>query len=162
MKSTAQVNGHPIHPMLIPYPFALLSSAVAFDLAARATGSATWSATATHLTAAGLGTAVAAAIPGVIDYFGSVPAGKPHRDATTHALLNVSALACFGLAFARRGQGGRLPASGLALSVIGTGLLSLAGWFGGQLIYHHHVGVDDEGFESRALPAPTGARSLPF
>jgi uncharacterized membrane protein len=42
MKSTAHVNGHPIHPMLIPYPFALLSSALAFDTGARTAGRVGW------------------------------------------------------------------------------------------------------------------------
>ena len=51
MKSTAHLNGHPIHPMLIPYPFALLSSAVLFDVGARmqrADRKASWSQTASH------------------------------------------------------------------------------------------------------------------
>ena len=145
MKSTAHVKGHPIHPMLIPYPFALLSSAVAFDIGARITSRAGLSATAQHLTAAGLGTAVLAAVPGLIDYFGTVPPRtQARRDATTHALLNVSALACFALAQARRAREGRLPANGLALGIVATGLLSWAGWLGGELVYHHHVAVADE------------------
>lgn len=41
MKSTVHINGHPIHPMLIPYPFALLSAATAFDVAAAANSSTT-------------------------------------------------------------------------------------------------------------------------
>jgi uncharacterized membrane protein len=34
--------------------------------------------------------------------------------------------------------------------MVGTGLLSLAGWLGGQLVYHERIGVDDER-DSRAL-----------
>ena len=145
MKSTAQVYGHPLHPMLIPYPFALLSSAVVFDAGARA-GRTSWSRTARHLTNAGLATALVAAVPGIVDYFGSVPPRtNARRTATQHALSNVSGLVCFALArFRRDPDDGHLPNSGLALTLLGTGLLSLGGWLGGQLVYHEHIGVVDD------------------
>jgi uncharacterized membrane protein len=160
MKSTAHLNGHPIHPMLIPYPFALLSSAVVFDLVGRATRGASLSATAKHLNAAGLATAVVAAVPGVIDYFGSIPPRTRARsDATKHALVNVSALACFALAHSRRRADGRIATDGLVLGLLGTGMLSLGGWLGGELVYHEHIGVVDEGDEpvAHVLPGPPPA-----
>jgi len=151
MKSTAHINGHPVHPMLIPYPFALLSSAVAFDVGARVTGQRSWSQTAAHLTDAGLGTALVAAVPGIVDYFGTVPRHTTaRRSATQHALCNVSALVCFALARSSRTEDGELPSTGLALALVGTGLLSVGGWLGGELIYHEHIGVDDGG--RRQLP----------
>ena len=144
MKSTAQINGHPIHPMLIPYPFALLSSALVFDLGARTSGRAALSQTASHLTSAGLATALVAAVPGIVDYFGSIPPRtRARRSATTHALCNVSALACFAFAAAQRGQDQHLPDRALAVEALGTGLLSVGGWLGGELVYHEHVAVVD-------------------
>ena len=145
MKSTAQINGHPIHPMLIPYPFALLSSAAAFDVGAKITARESWARTAAHLTNAGLGTAVAAAVPGIIDYFGTVPRGtKASRSATQHALFNVSALVCFALGRTMRRADGQLGPRGLALALLGTGLLSAGGWLGGELVYHDRIGVADD------------------
>ena len=142
MKSTAHINGHPIHPMLIPYPFALLSSAMAFDVGARVTRQGSWAQTAKHLSAAGLASALVAAVPGIIDYFGTVPRHTTaRRSATQHALCNVSALVCFALAGSTRQEHGPLPNSGLTLALIGTGLLSLGGWLGGELVYHEHVAV---------------------
>lgn len=156
MKSTAHVNGHPIHPMLIPYPFALLSSALAFDAGARTAGRAEWARTASHLTNAGLSTALAAALPGIVDYFGTVPRHtRARRSATQHAICNVSALLCFALARAQRREDASLPDGALALEGLGTGLLFLGGWLGGVLVYHEHVGVmDDGGRETRGLPDP--------
>ena len=43
LPSTAAIMGHPIHPMLIPFPVAFLNAAVATDLAARSTGDPFWS-----------------------------------------------------------------------------------------------------------------------
>jgi uncharacterized membrane protein len=145
MKSTAQIQGHPIHPMLIPYPFALLSTATLFDLGARLTGQRAWSETGKHLTAVGIGTAFIAAVPGIVDYFGTVPPRTTaRRSATQHALCNVSALVCFALATARRLPDGCPGSSGLTLSVLGTGLLAVGGWLGGHLIYHERIGVTDD------------------
>ena len=142
MKSTAHINGHPIHPMLIPYPFALLSSAAAFDVGARATGRQEWSQTARHLTTAGLATALVAAVPGIIDYFGSIPRqSQSRRSALQHAGCNVSALVCFAVAARGRGEDDRLGVRGMSLALLGTGLLSLGGWLGGELVYHEHVAV---------------------
>lgn len=155
MQSTAHLNEHPIHPMLIPYPFALLTSATAFDVAARVTRRESLARTADHLTAAGLGTALVAAVPGIVDYFGTVPrhGASAQRSATQHALFNLSALACFALS-RNRVNGRRGPSDGgLALSLIGTALLSIGGWLGGQLVYHEHVGVVESG---RRLPSGAG------
>lgn len=152
MKSTAHVGGHPIHPMLIPYPFALLSTAAVFDLAAAATSRTGWAQTARHMTVAGLGTALAAAVPGIVDYFGTVPPRTAaRRSATQHALCNVSALACFAAAESRRQDDGQLPSGGLALALLGTGLLGLGGWLGGELVYHEHIGIADEDAPRRQL-----------
>ena len=144
MKSTAHIKGHPIHPMLIPYPFALLSSAVLFDIGARITGRSSWSQTADHLTTAGLGSAVVAAVPGIVDYFGTIPPrSTARRSATLHALSNVSALVCFAVARSHRSDDRHLPNTGLACALAGTALLSLGGWLGGELVYHDHVAVVD-------------------
>src|SRR5215217_7607304 len=99
MKSTAHIKGHPIHPVLIPYPFALLTSGTVFEIVSQLSGRKEMSRTARHVSIAGLATALVAAIPGIVDYFGTVPRqGRAHRTATTHALVNISALTCFAVA----------------------------------------------------------------
>ena len=141
MKSTAHVAGHPIHPMLIPFPFALLSTGAAFDVASAVSGRSEWGRTAEHLTTVGLGTALVAAIPGIVDYFGSVPAGTPRQHATTHALCNLSAVGCFTIANRQRDNDGTLRRGALTWSLIGVGLLSIGGYLGGELVYRDRVGV---------------------
>jgi uncharacterized membrane protein len=152
MKSTAQVHGHPIHPMLIPYPFALLTGGAAFDVGARMTGRDAWSQTAAHMTTVGLGSALVAAVPGIVDYFGTIPRhSSAKRTATQHALFNVSALACFAFARATRDDEHRVSNTGLCAALLGTGLLCMGGVLGGTLIYKEHVGVEgQEGEESSA------------
>ena len=140
MKSTANIAEHPIHPMLIPYPFAFLSGALGFRLAAAARGSSTLDQTADHLRAAGIVSGLVAALPGAVDYFTVVPAGAAKQKATAHALSNSGALVCFAAAaMASRDEAGRKRV--LRLETLGTLLLSVGGWLGGSLSYHHHVGV---------------------
>lgn len=161
MKSTARFAGHPMHPMLIPYPFALLSAATVFDVLGRqGNGHGAYARTAGHLQTAGLLSAVVAAVPGIVDYFNSVPRGTDAaRHATWHAAFNSSALVAFLLARSERRPDGRTTERGLALSLVGTALLSAGGWLGGSLVYHHHIGVDDE--SSTALGEP-GQREKRF
>jgi len=126
--------------MLIPYPFAFLSGALAFRVLASARRDATLARSADHLRTAGLVTAVAAALPGIIDYFTAVPDGPPKRTATSHALSNSSALLCFAAA-AMNGRQGTEDRRTLVLEALGTLCLSVGGWLGGKLSYHHGVGV---------------------
>lgn len=157
MKSTARLAGHPIHPMLIPYPFAFLSGAAAFDVAAAARQDEELGQTAAHLRLAGIATALAAAVPGLVDYLTVVPEGRPKDTATRHLLSNVSALGCFAAAAwgaNRRRVPGRAT---IALELVGTTLLSIGGWLGGTLSYHHQVGVDPEEPRPLQLVAPGSA-----
>jgi uncharacterized membrane protein len=144
MKSAARVGDHPIHPMLIPFPFAFLTGATAFDALASIRGDRALASTARHLGIAGLVSAGVAALPGIVDYLLAVPDGAPKQTATRHAVSNVSALACF-VAAAQGRRAGSLPSrNALACGLIGSALLAVGGWLGGKLSYHHQIGVVPE------------------
>ena len=87
MQSRASIKGHPVHPMLVSYPFAFLTGAFLFDVFGRALNKPELGATGRHLTAAGIGAGLLAAVPGAIDYFSSVPPQSSAAErATKHAL----------------------------------------------------------------------------
>jgi nitrite reductase/ring-hydroxylating ferredoxin subunit len=90
---------------------------------------------------AGIAAGLIAAVPGVIDYLGSVPPRSSARErATKHALLNVSSLTLFALSWlAERKHRRALP---LALETAGTATLCVGGWMGGTLAYRNQIGVD--------------------
>lgn len=144
MRSRASIKGHPIHPALIPFPFAFLIGAFAFDAAGVLLDRpALWS-TGAYLALAGVGAALVAAIPGFIDYFFTVP---PHSSgktrATQHMLLNLSAVTAFALAWGLRGQAEARPELWqLLLEAAGAGLLTMGGWMGGTLAFRNQIGVD--------------------
>jgi uncharacterized membrane protein/nitrite reductase/ring-hydroxylating ferredoxin subunit len=144
MRSRASYKGHPIHPALIPFPFAFLYGAFFFDLAGRVTAKPSLWNTGAYLSLLGIVAALVAAVPGFIDYFATVPpksSGK--RRATRHMLLNLAAVVLFASAWAIRGNAAAVPESAmLVLEGIGVALLTAGGWMGGVLVNRNQIGVD--------------------
>jgi nitrite reductase/ring-hydroxylating ferredoxin subunit/uncharacterized membrane protein len=143
MRSAAHFRGHPIHPALIPFPFAFLTGAFAFDLVGRATGHASWWTAAGYLAVSGIATALLAAVPGLIDYLRTVP---PHssgkRRATLHMVLNLSAVTIFVLATWLRGRTVAPDTSVLVLEGLAVAVLFAGGWLGGVLVSRNQISVD--------------------
>ena len=80
--STANIFGHPIHPMLIPFPIAFFVATLACDAAFWQMGNPIWTTAATWLLGAGLVMAVLAALAGLTDFLGdarirAIPARTP-------------------------------------------------------------------------------------
>ena len=142
MRSQASIKGHPIHPMLIVYPFAFLTGAFGFSLASRASRSREMQTVPNYLIPAGVAAGLIAAVPGVVDYFQSVPPQSSAKArATKHALLNVSALGLFTASWLLGRHNGR-AAVPLVLQALGTAAMSVAGYMGGTLVYRNQIGVD--------------------
>jgi nitrite reductase/ring-hydroxylating ferredoxin subunit/uncharacterized membrane protein len=143
MRSAAHFRGHPIHPALIPFPFAFLTGAFLFDVAGRATGHANWWTTGGYLAIAGILTALLAAVPGLIDYLRTVPpnsSGK--RRATKHMLLNLSALTLFIVATLLRGNSVGPVTGVVVLEGLAVAMLFIGGWLGGVLVSRNQISVD--------------------
>jgi nitrite reductase/ring-hydroxylating ferredoxin subunit/uncharacterized membrane protein len=142
------VQGHPIHPMLIVYPFAFLTGAFAFSVASALAGSRErkreLSTVANHLVPAGVVAGLAAAVPGAIDYLERVPPHSSGKErATKHALLNVSALGLFATSWLiGRRRNARPQVTPMLLQGIGSAAMSVAGYLGGTLVYRNQIGVD--------------------
>jgi uncharacterized membrane protein len=144
MRSKASYKGHPLHPALIPFPFAFLYGAFLFDLAGVVFDRESWWSTGAHLSIAGIAMALVAAVPGLIDYRYTVPpksTGK--KRATRHMVANLTAVALFGVAWWLRGEMDSRPeALQLTLEAAGAALLTVGGWMGGVLVNRNQIGVD--------------------
>ena len=89
--TTAKLGGHPIHPMLIPFPIALLVATLASDVAYWGTGDAFWARGSFWLLAAALVMSAAAAAAGFADFFGSARI-RSTGDAWQHMIANLAAV----------------------------------------------------------------------
>jgi len=129
--------------MLIPFPFAYLFGSAALDVWAKATGRRSWYRTTQHMNRLGLGSALVAAVPGLVDYTFAVPPRSSARErATRHMLVNLSAVGLFAAAGASRKADQPPPLWAVAAEVVGAGLLAAGGWLGGTLVFRNQIAVD--------------------
>jgi uncharacterized membrane protein len=145
MASKASILGHPIHPMIIPFPFALWTFSLVADVIYIWFDKNQWGVVAFYTLAAGLLGGVVAAIPGMIDWL-AIKDREVARIANWHARLNIVALIIFGVDFYLRWRNkGQIYQEGISLpfilSLLGVILISISGWLGGDLSYKHGVGV---------------------
>ncbi len=147
MESKAKALGHPIHQMLIPFPFGLLATAVIFDIIYLVWGNPTMATVAYWMIIAGIVGGLVAAPFGLIDYL-AIPTGTRAKSVgLLHGAGNLVVLLLFGLSlWLRYGspmQAHQPTTLALVLSFAGFGLAGVTGWLGGELVDRHRVGVDD-------------------
>jgi nitrite reductase/ring-hydroxylating ferredoxin subunit/uncharacterized membrane protein len=143
MRSKASIKGHPIHPALIPFPFAFLIGSFFFDVAGVFLNKDTLLITAEHLALSGVIMGLVAAVPGVIDYLRTVPPDSTAKiRATKHGLANVSAVGLFAVVWTLKHS--IFPPDYLVLPLegIAVGFLIAGGWMGGTLVNRNQIGVD--------------------
>lgn len=143
MKSKANFKSHPLHPILVSFPIAFFIGTLGFDVLGLLYNQNEFHNIAMYLTIAGIGFALLAAVPGIIDYIFIVPPkSSAKRRATNHALINLLMLMIFGVALALRFQENIALSLITGLEVAGVILLSISGWLGGTLVYRNQIGVD--------------------
>ena len=136
--------GHPVHPILVAFPIALLALTPVLDLLPLlgVLGDAAGAAYLCEL--AGLVGGGLAIVTGFADFMKIPQAEKAAaKTAIIHASLALGMLSLFGIAFALRGaRTAEVHPGVLALEVAGAALIGVTGWFGGHLVFGHGVGVD--------------------
>jgi uncharacterized membrane protein len=140
MESKAKALGHPIHQMLIPFPFGLLATAVIFDIIYLIWGNPT-------MVTVSIG-AIAAAPFGLIDWLAIPKNTRAKSVGGIHGLGNVVVLLLFVCSwYLRYTTPGIVPyvptTTALLLSFVGFALAGVTGWLGGELVDRLSVGVDD-------------------
>ncbi|HUS13253.1 MAG TPA: DUF2231 domain-containing protein [Pyrinomonadaceae bacterium] len=147
MASPASIGGHPVHPMIIPFPIALWVFSLVADVIFLWRGNPVWrDYIAFYTLLGGIIGAAAAAVPGLIDWL-SLKDREVVKIANWHARLNVIALLIFAASFYLRTSGGSELVSGshtipFGLSVLGVILITISGWLGGEMVFKHAVAVE--------------------
>ena len=144
-QSTAAIAGHPIHPMLIPFPVAFLVATLVSDLIFWRTGNPGWATASLYLLGAALIMAALAALAGLTDFIGDARI-RDLSAAWHHMLGNVLAVLLSLWNWYRRYEAGDsavLPL-GLIISLVVVMILLYTGWRGWEMVYRHRVAVYDE------------------
>lgn len=141
MQGKATLGGHPIHPMLIPFPIGFFVGALVCDIILAFTKNPFWPQVSVVLIGFGIVGALLAAVFGFTDYATAPMSDDAKKTATTHMALNLLVVVLFAVAFWLR-LGDNVSTAGIVLTVIGVVLLAVSGWYGGHLSYHYRIGVE--------------------
>ena len=147
MASKASMGGHPIHPMLVPFPIGLLVFSLVADLIYLWRGNPIWeNYIAFYTLLGGIIGAAAAAIFGLIDW-AALTNRAAIKVANWHARVNIIGLIIFIASFYLRTTNGAkwivsMPMLPFILSLVGVIGLAIAGYLGGELVFRHGVAVD--------------------
>ncbi len=143
--STASLNGHPLHPILVTIPIGFFLATFLFDLVFWQTGNTAFATGALWLLGAGLIGAALAAVTGLIDFLGD-PRIRGAGDARQHAIGNVILVLVQLFSFYQRYRYGTsaIVPLGLGLSLVAVGIMAFTGWKGGEMVFRHRIAVQDE------------------
>jgi uncharacterized membrane protein len=143
METPASISKHPVHAMLVVFPIALWTFSLFCDFVALTTSvPEPWSIVALYTMAGGLAGALAAAVPGFIDYFYYRGGGDAVlRLARIHMVLNLTAVAVFAVSLWLRLENPETTELQVGLSATGVLLIFVSSWLGGHMVHVHGVGV---------------------
>ena len=141
-RSTAQIRGHPVHPLLIPFPIVSFIGALVTDVMLLTTLERGWATASNWLLGVGLVTALLAAAAGFADYLGDERI-RTIGAATRHMIANIAVVTLEAVNLVVRLTGGiaEVGVLGVWLSLASVAILVYSGWLGGELVYKHRVGV---------------------
>lgn len=140
-QSTAKIGGHPIHPMLIPFPIVCFILTFVLDVL-YARGDTGLADASKWLLIIGLVMAALAAVTGLTDFLGEKRIQGP--DAIKHMLANVTAVVLELVNLVLRWNNPDfIGSTGVYISGVVVLILVYSGWKGGDLVYRHGMGVHD-------------------
>ncbi len=159
MESRLRVQGQPIQPMLVTFPFGLFVSAAVFDLADVVGGPAFLGEVGYWSAVAALVAAALATVAGMVDLW-DVRADRTRRTAVTCHLVNAAMAALFLLTCLIRAQAPQRGATGveLATELLALAVGSVGVWLGARLMrqFDRPRAAESADLEALAdLPAPT-------
>ena len=137
---------HPIHPIVVHFPIALLCASVVFDALSLRWPTGGLRETSLYTLLAGVMAAGVAVVTGGMEEDLAKRAGAPESVLELHESLGQVTLVIFvvllGLRLAMQlGWLKEIRALSLGLGAIGIVILSLAGYWGGDLVYTYGIGV---------------------
>ena len=156
MESRLKVLGHPVHPMLVMFPVALLVTGTIFDLVDTVGGPDFLAEVAYWNITVGLVGGLLAAAAGSFDLLAIPASTRAKRVALTHAAANVAVILLFAAVWVVRLNADSRAAGGalIAIELVGVAILGVSAWLGGELVDRLGVGVDREA----GLDAPSSLR----
>ncbi len=131
----------PLHAILVEIPVGSWTGTLVFDTLAALGAGEKLDHAADATLILGLVGAVGAAVTGMNDWADTK--GAPRRIGAVHALLNIAATGLFAASWLQRRRNSSRSAA-RALAALGFVVVSASAHLGGNLVYEHGVGVQDQ------------------
>ncbi|MEV0006315.1 DUF2231 domain-containing protein [Micromonospora sp. NPDC050980] len=156
MESRLKVLGHPVHPMLVMFPVALLVTALIFDVVDTVGGPDLLGEVAYWNITVGLIGGLLAAAAGAFDLLALPTGTRAKRVGLLHAAANIAVILLFAAVWVVRLNADSRAAGGalIAIEVVAVAILGISAWLGGELVDRLGVGVDPD----HDLNAPSSLR----
>jgi uncharacterized membrane protein len=146
MHARIRVLGHPVHPMLVMFPAALLITGTLFDLFRLISDNGVFGEVGFWTISVGILGGILAALTGFADWT-KIPAGtRAKRVGRLHGLLNAVVLVLFAVAWLVRVDNVNHAAGGgtFVLELVAVLVAGGAAWLGGELVDRLGIGVDPD------------------
>lgn len=140
--SSVSIAGHPIHPILVIFPVAFLSGAAGSDIGYWLTQDCFWARASVWLIGLGGLAGILAAVVGIFDFV-RLRKVRQRTAGWAHMFINIAVLVLTFVNFGLRLDNPEttIVPVGLVISLIVATLLSIGGWYGGELSFRHKIGV---------------------
>lgn len=140
--STVHIAKHPLHPLIVTFPIAFLTSTLLTDAVYWFTRNQFWADASYWLLIGGLITGLIAAATGMSDFL-RIDRVREHSAGWAHMVGNIAALSLSAVNLWLRwnNHAGAILPFGIIISLFVATLLGVTGWYGAELIYRHKVAV---------------------
>jgi len=130
--------GHPLHPAVTDVPLGAWTAATVLDIYELSTGDGNLKRGADFAVGLGLIGAAGAAVTGLNDW--NYTYEKPRKVGALHAVINLTATACYFASWWQRRRGCRR--AGLTSGFAGYACSIAGAYLGGHLVYNERIGVN--------------------
>lgn len=146
MQSKIRLFGHPVHPMIVPFPIAFYTATLVCSIAYAVNGDTFWFHVAFVANCSALVTAAVAILPGLIDWLSLPELSDARTTGLKHMVANVFSLGCFTanavIMFTKLHEPNPPIQGSIMLAAFGFLIMLYAGFKGWKMVQTHHVGID--------------------
>ena len=144
MRTPTSLRGHPLHPILVAIPIGLFVFSVIADIIYLAHwGAPHWRSVAYFNLAAGIISALIAAVPGFIDLL-SVTDCTMKKIGVVHMCVMLLTVVIFAIGFWMRHSGQYAHSTTFIISLIGLFTLLVGGWWGAKLVHIFGMTIEED------------------
>jgi uncharacterized membrane protein len=146
MQSKVKLFGHPIHPMIVPFPIAFYTATMVCCMVYSGNGNTFWFHVAFVANCAAVVMAVIAVLPGLIDWLSIPELSDAKATGLKHMVANVLSLGFFlanaVIMYLNMPNTHPPIQTNIVITVFGFLIMLYAGFQGWTLVQKHHIGVD--------------------